>query len=65
MLFSYLVAFAEAQAPTINWGNIITSSSFDGLISGITAVLPVVAPVALVIAGIPIVWKTVKRMMRG
>ena len=52
-------------APSIDWSTIITSSSFDGLLSGITTVLPVVVPVALVIAGIPIVWKLIKRMMRG
>lgn len=52
-------------APSIDWSSIITSSSFDGLLNGITTVLPVVVPVALVIAGIPIVWKLIKRMMRG
>lgn len=52
-------------APSIDWSTIINSSSFEGLLSGITTVLPVVVPIALVIAGIPIVWKLIKRMMRG
>lgn len=60
-----MLATGGTTAPTIDWSTIITSSSFDGLLSGITTVLPVVVPVALVIAGIPIVWKLIKRMMRG
>lgn len=54
----------EAVA-SIDWSSIITNSSFDGLLSGISTVLPVVAPVAILIAGVPVVWKFVKRFMRG
>lgn len=50
---------------SIDWSSIITSNSFSGLLDGVSTVLPVVVPVALVIAGIPVVWKLVKRMMRG
>ena len=60
-----MLATGGTTAPTIDWSTIITSSSFEGLLNGITTVLPVVVPVALVIAGIPIVWKLIKRMMRG
>lgn len=63
--FVNLMLTGGTTAPSIDWSTIITSSSFDGLLSGITTVLPVVVPVALVIAGIPIVWKLIKRMMRG
>ncbi len=63
--FCNLMLTGGTTAPSIDWSTIITSSSFDGLLSGITTVLPVVVPVALVIAGIPIVWKLIKRMMRG
>lgn len=70
MLLSQLLDFAVRSgetpaAPSINWGSIITSSSFDGMLNGISTVLPVVVPVALVIAGIPVVWKLVKKFMRG
>ena len=64
MFLESLVA-TTSTAPTIDWSNIITSTSFDGMLTGISTVLPIVAPVALVIAGIPVVWKLVKRMMRG
>lgn len=50
---------------TIDWSTIITASSFEGMLDGISDVLPVVVPVALTIAGIPIVWKLTKRFMRG
>ena len=60
-----MLATGGTTAPTIDWSTIITSSSFEGLLNGITTVLPVVVPVALVISGIPIVWKLIKRMMRG
>ena len=56
---------AGSSVASIDWSTIITSSSFDGLLDGISTVLPIVVPVAFVIAGIPIVWKIVKRMMRG
>lgn len=52
-------------APTIDWSNIITSSSFDGLISGITTVLPIVVPVGILIAGIPVVIRLVKKIGTG
>lgn len=63
-----LLLTGETPAETvasIDWGNIITSNSFSGLLDGVSDVLPVVVPVALVIAGIPVIWKLVKRMMRG
>ena len=63
--FANLMLTGGTTAPSIDGSTIITSSSFDGLLSSITTVLPVVVPVALVIAGIPIVWKLIKRMMRG
>lgn len=55
----------ETTASTIDWSNIITANSFSGLLDGISDVLPVVVPVGLIIAGVPVVWKFVKRMMRG
>lgn len=56
---------ASGAAPTIDWGTIITADSFAGMLTGVTTVLTVVVPVALVVAGIPVVWKLVKRFMRG
>lgn len=52
-------------ASTIDWSTIITSSSFDGMLDGISDVLPIVVPVALTIAGIPVVWKLTKRFIKG
>lgn len=49
----------------IDWSTIITADSFNGLTNGISTVLPVVIPVAIGIAAIPVVWKFVKRFMRG
>lgn len=63
--FANFVLTGGTTAPTIDWSSIITADSFSGLLSGISTVLPIVVPVALVIAGVPIVWKIVKRMMRG
>lgn len=63
--FANFVLTGGSTAPSIDWSTIITSDSFNGLLSGISTVLPIVVPVALVIAGVPIVWKIVKRMMRG
>lgn len=62
---NFVLTGGTTTAPSIDWSTIITSDSFNGLLSGISTVLPIVVPVALVIAGVPIVWKIVKRMMRG
>lgn len=56
---------AGSSVASIDWGKIITSSSFDGMLTGISTVLPIVVPVALMVAGVPIVWKLVKKFMRG
>lgn len=56
---------ADASAGTINWGSIITADAFDGMLNGISTVLPVVAPIGLTIVGIPVVWKLVKRFVKG
>ena len=60
-----LIATSGSTAPTIDWSSIITADSFSGMLTGVTTVLTVVVPVALVVAGIPVVWKLVKRFMRG
>lgn len=66
MLVNLLLTGGSTDAvSSIDWSTIITSASFDGMLDGITTVLPIVVPVALTIAGIPVVWKLVKRMMRG
>ena len=49
----------------INWGSVITTSSFDGMIDGISTVLPVVVPVGLTILGVGVVWRIVKKMAKG
>lgn len=54
-----------ATTPSIDWSTIITSSSFDGLINGITTVLPVVVPIGIMIAGIPVVIRLVKKIGTG
>lgn len=49
---------------SVDWSSLITSASFDGIINGVTSVLPVVIPVALTLMGIPIVWNFVRRMIK-
>lgn len=56
---------ASASSGTIDWGSIVTTSSFDGMLDGISTVLPIVAPIGLTIVGIPVVWKLVKRFVKG
>lgn len=60
-----LTMLAEAASTTVNWGSIITADSFAPMLSGITTVLPVVIPVALSVIAIPIVWKFVKKFIKG
>ena len=64
-LASMLLTGETPAVASIDWSNIITQNSFSGLLDGISDVLPVVVPVGLIIAGVPVVWKFVKRMMRG
>lgn len=65
MLANFLLTGGSTTTSAIDWSTIITSASFEGMLDGISTVLPIVVPVALTIAGIPVVWKLVKRMMRG
>lgn len=60
-----LLATGGSTAATVDWSTLITASSFDGIINGISTVLPVVIPVALSIMGIGIVWSFVKRFVLG
>lgn len=64
-LANMLLTGETPSVASIDWSNIITQNSFSGLLDGISDVLPVVVPVGLIIAGVPVVWKFVKRMMRG
>ena len=61
---SFLNALLASSAPTIDWSNIITANTFDGLIDGITTVLPIVLPIGIMIAGIPVIIKLVKKFMK-
>ena len=60
-----LLATGGTTAATVDWSTLITASSFDGILNGISTVLPVVIPVALSIMGIGIVWSFVKRFVLG
>lgn len=60
-----LLATGGTNAATVDWSTLITASSFDGILNGISTVLPVVIPVALSIMGIGIVWSFVKRFVLG
>ena len=64
MLYN-LLATGGTTAATVDWSTLITASSFDGILNGISTVLPVVIPVALSIMGIGIVWSFVKRFVLG
>lgn len=59
------LATGGTTAATVDWSTLITASSFDGILNGISTVLPVVIPVALSIMGIGIVWSFVKRFVLG
>lgn len=55
----------ETATSTINWANIITADSFQPMLDGISTVLPVVIPVGLTITGLFVVWRVVKKMVKG
>ena len=61
-MFADLVA---TTASTVDWTQLITATSFNGIVDGINDVLPVVIPVALTIMGIGIVWRFVKRFVKS
>lgn len=68
MLFDVLQGLAltgETSTSSINWGNIITADSFKPMLDGISTVLPIVIPVGLTITGLFVVWRVVKKMVRG
>lgn len=59
-----LLLTGGSTTASVDWSTLITSTSFDGIISGVTTTLPVVIPVALTLMGIPIVWSFVRRMIK-
>lgn len=56
---------ATASGVSIDWSNLITADTFAPLISGITTVLPIVLPIGIAIASVPVIIKLVKKNMRG
>ena len=50
--------------PAVNWGNLITADSFDGIINGVTTALPIVLPVMFTLMGIPIVIGLVRKTVK-
>lgn len=56
---------ATASGVSIDWSNIITSGTFAPLLDGITTVLPIVLPIGVGIAAIPVIVKLVKKFMKG
>lgn len=62
---SILNLLLTSDPASVNWGSLITSSSFDGIIGGVNQVLPVVIPFALTVIGIGIVWRFVKKMVKS
>lgn len=55
-----LLLTGGTTATTVDWSSLITASSFDGIITGINDVLPIVIPVSLTIGGVVLVWRFVK-----
>lgn len=66
MLLQALANVASGTtASTVDWSTLITASSFNGIITGINDVLPVVIPVSLTIGGVVLVWRFVKGFIFG
>lgn len=56
---------ATASSVSIDWSNIITADTFAPVLSGISTVLPIVAPVGFLIASIPVIIRICKKLMKG
>lgn len=65
-MLGYLASLvATSTTPVaVDWTNIINANSFDGMMSGINAALPIVVPVGLTILGLGIVWKLIKKFSK-
>lgn len=59
-----LAPILTASAATVDWSTLISATSFDGIINGVTAALPIVIPVAITLMGIPIVWGFIRKMIK-
>lgn len=62
-MLNFLLTGGSTPA-SVDWSTLITSTSFDGIIDGVTDALPIVIPVAITLMGIPIVWNFVRRMIK-
>lgn len=65
-MLGYLASLvASATTPVaVDWTSIINANSFDGMMSGINAALPIVVPVGLTILGLGIVWRLIKKFAK-
>lgn len=64
-MFELLGAVASGSTSgTVDWTSLITSTSFNGIIDGVTDALPLVIPVCITLMGIPIVWNFVRKMIK-
>lgn len=61
---AFLPLLTTTTTSSVDWSELITASSFDGIISGVTTALPLVIPVAITLMGVPIVWNFVRRMIK-
>lgn len=65
VLQGLLLTGETPAVPSIDWSSAITADSFAPMLNGITTVLPVVIPVGLTITGLFVVWRVVKKMVKG
>lgn len=65
-MLGYLASLvATSTTPVaVDWTSIINANSFDGMMGGINAALPIVVPVGLAILGLGIVWKLIKKFAK-
>lgn len=63
--FLPILTGGATSTSTIDWSTIASGLDFSGITGGVSAVIPVVAPVGLTIAGAFVVWRVVKRFIKG
>lgn len=63
--FLPILTGGATSTSAIDWSTIVGGLDFSGITDGVSAVIPVAAPIGLAIAGAFVVWRVLKRFIKG
>lgn len=63
--FMPILTGGGTSTSTVDWSTIVAGLDFSGITDGIAAVIPVAAPIGLAVIGVFVVWRVLKKFVKG